>query len=314
MSSHLFADTPHALKLIEDFEGYAQVNAPIAFGATKLPLILFSHGLGDPPVFYTSLLEDLASHGYIVIAVQHTYGCEPALLAHDKIVPMPIELAEFYKERVGSLEQALDHEHDIWTEDLLYVIDFLKKTEHADACANLCDAIDFDNIGIFGHSFGGSAATTLSRISDDVKAVADLDGVLWGSYWTESLVKPALFIMAGTLPTEDELLAAGFSLDQWERIMARSPQPLFEQAQCDAFYITIKSAEHMTFNDLYHLKNIGKPGDVSYENDMKLTRSLLQDFFDTYLKGKEPKLHELIKQNCENVIFQERQQLLIQSF
>lgn len=46
-------------------------HAQIARRGGPFPLLLFSHGLGGSPYDYSIQLEDLASHGYVVAAVEH---------------------------------------------------------------------------------------------------------------------------------------------------------------------------------------------------------------------------------------------------
>jgi hypothetical protein len=48
-------------------------DAPIAPCKQRFPLLLFSHGWGNPTFLYTAELEDIVSHGYIVVAVDHPY-------------------------------------------------------------------------------------------------------------------------------------------------------------------------------------------------------------------------------------------------
>ena len=50
---------------------YAEV--PLANERDQYPVLLFSHGLQAPVEFYSAFLEELASHGYIIFAIQHTY-------------------------------------------------------------------------------------------------------------------------------------------------------------------------------------------------------------------------------------------------
>lgn len=40
----------------------------------RLPLLLFSHGLGGVPEIYTSVLQEVVSHGFVVLAVNHADG------------------------------------------------------------------------------------------------------------------------------------------------------------------------------------------------------------------------------------------------
>jgi hypothetical protein len=48
-------------------------NATIASGPSRFPLLVFSQGGGMPSFFYTSQIEELVSHGYIVASIEHTY-------------------------------------------------------------------------------------------------------------------------------------------------------------------------------------------------------------------------------------------------
>lgn len=46
-------------------------QAPILDNNEKFPLIILSHGLGGNRTTYTTICSDLASHGYIVAAMEH---------------------------------------------------------------------------------------------------------------------------------------------------------------------------------------------------------------------------------------------------
>lgn len=52
---------------------HAVENAPFARRAGPSPVLVFSHGFGNLSRTYTAQLEDLASHGYVVAAIAHTY-------------------------------------------------------------------------------------------------------------------------------------------------------------------------------------------------------------------------------------------------
>jgi len=53
------------------FPTHGQLGAPVVAG--RHPLVLFSPGLGFNAALYTAIVEDLASHGYIVAAIDHTF-------------------------------------------------------------------------------------------------------------------------------------------------------------------------------------------------------------------------------------------------
>ena len=133
----------------------------------RVPLVLFSHGLGGCALQSLFLTEELARHGYVVAAPDH----------NDAVC------------RIGSDEHNFGNmrtdqsflEPDRWTErsqrdrllDLRTVIDLVEKD------TQLGPAADVQRIGIVGHSLGGYAAIGMaggwpSWKHTDVKAVLAL--------------------------------------------------------------------------------------------------------------------------------------------
>ncbi len=58
---------------ISTIRTHAYPDAPILHGKKKFPVLLFEPGFGELPFFYTTLIEDLASHGYVVAGTIPTY-------------------------------------------------------------------------------------------------------------------------------------------------------------------------------------------------------------------------------------------------
>src|SRR5439155_7103170 len=69
-------------------ETHAALDAPPLAGRSKLPLLLFSHGYTGLASAYTALLEDLASHGYVVLSVVHPYESVATTLSDGSIATM----------------------------------------------------------------------------------------------------------------------------------------------------------------------------------------------------------------------------------
>jgi predicted dienelactone hydrolase len=53
-------------------KSHAQENAPVANSPKTFPVVLFSPGANGSSFQYSSAIEDLVSHGYIVAAIEHT--------------------------------------------------------------------------------------------------------------------------------------------------------------------------------------------------------------------------------------------------
>ena len=58
---------PDIANAMADFAVYSQTNAPLLGGGARLPVLLFTPGLSWLATDYSVLLEDLASHGYVVV-------------------------------------------------------------------------------------------------------------------------------------------------------------------------------------------------------------------------------------------------------
>jgi predicted dienelactone hydrolase len=48
-------------------------GAPVARHRAPFPVVLYSAGAGEPRTWGTTLVQDLASRGYVVVTIDHTY-------------------------------------------------------------------------------------------------------------------------------------------------------------------------------------------------------------------------------------------------
>lgn len=182
-------------------------NAPLRTGE-KYPLIIFSHGLGAFRTIYSAIGIDLASHGFIVAAVEHRDGSASAtyyfknqsavergskswlylrtLKRGEGEFPLRNEqLQQRAKECSQALSLILDIDHGRPVTNVLDLEFDVKQ---------LKDSIDRDKIAVIGHSFGGS--TVIQTLS------------------------------------EDQRFRCGIALDAWmfpvaDEVYSRIPQPLF---------------------------------------------------------------------------------------
>lgn len=145
---------------------------------------------------------------------------------------------------------------------------------------------DFSAIGIFGHSFGGSAAIEAARQHDNFRAVVNLDGFLFGSNWNKPFKTPSLFVAAEKKLTHKDALKAGLTREQCDSLLARCSSKIFDQLKDNSFYVTVKNADHATFVDSKLIKSPLSEKRTDPVKGIKITRALLVDFFDHYLKNK----------------------------
>jgi hypothetical protein len=144
---------------------HAFVDAPIATELAPCPVVLPSPS-GFSPLLLTALAEQLASTGYVVVGVNHTYETAVTAFADGRVVPMdPAALGGALGPQVGPPDAAFRRRADVCRYkacDLSSVTDHLARL--AGGAAGLsAEGLDVGRLGAFGHSFGGNAALEWCR-------------------------------------------------------------------------------------------------------------------------------------------------------
>lgn len=122
-----------------------------ASGDGPLPLIVFSHGLGGSRDGYEYLGRHWAGHGYVSVHLQHK-GSD-AEVWRGKANPM-----ESMREAVLDVRNALDRPLDVH-----FAVDQVLRLNHEEG--PLKGRIDFDRLGIAGHSFGAHTALAVAGLT-----------------------------------------------------------------------------------------------------------------------------------------------------
>ena len=192
----------------------AIADAPRAEGA--FPLMLFSPGLGGVRTQNSAWAEDLASHGYIVAAVDHPYDSAAVVLEDGTVIASTLRTTGNDKRD----QRIADDLASIRADDLIATLDRLE-TE-----------LDVDGVATAGHSIGGAAAILAAARDDRVDAVVDLDGLPRGG-------RPSVPILA--------LVAGGGtgSADSDARYDAALTEVL---ATCGK-RVVVQGAQHLSFTD-----------------------------------------------------------------
>ena len=162
--------------------GTIQTNAydapPMPPGRTKFPVLIFSPGGQAPVLAYQLQLEELASHGYVVFALEH--GTDSALIIRPDRTMLP------YVSRrppdpvptVAYLEAVRD-EAIRRTADIVFSLNQISLLAKQPGSV-LRNRLDLSRIGVFGHSAGGQAAIRACQIDARVRACLNQDGEMFG--------------------------------------------------------------------------------------------------------------------------------------
>jgi dienelactone hydrolase len=164
-------------------------------------------------------IAELASHGYVVVGLNHTYETAVTVFADGRIIPMnPDAVADVLGPQTGPHEERFRQRAavcDYKAADLASVADRLAKRA-VDAVGPLGGRVDLDRLGAFGHSFGGNAALEWCRNDQRCLAAANLDGALWTEVGRVGLNRPVLQVLAEHpefARSGSEAVAAGVATD-----------------------------------------------------------------------------------------------------
>ena len=159
---------------------FKELDAQPEPASVARPVVIISSGFGSYLEFSTTLMERIASYGYVVIAVQTGVAAEAA-------VETPTEAMR--DARMAQMASALDY------------LDDPNLTE-------LVGPIDLDRVALGGHSYAGSIAFNMALVDERVSAVFDLDGSLFDAAQTASAPIPSLVLCAMGGSAHDERIAS----------------------------------------------------------------------------------------------------------
>jgi hypothetical protein len=174
---------------------HALSEPPLVSDGARHPILLFSPAFGLPRQFYAGLLENLASHGYVVVAISHLDDTAPVELPNGAMVP----LGPFASGAPTTAD--LDAHVALWATDQAFVLDRVKQLDDCDDLNIFTSRLDLTRVGVFGDGFGGAAAITLGQTDARVRAIADLGGFVYGPARTATapLVAPLLVVDFGAV-------------------------------------------------------------------------------------------------------------------
>ena len=237
------------------------------------PVVIISHGWGGFMNLHTDLAEELASRGYIVVSIDHTYGSVATLLDNQTVyqdkdaLPSRDETDDF-----------LDYANQLvytYAGDVSFMLDYIE-TLNDDSESFLNNKLDLDHIGLLGHSTGGGADVAVALNDIRIAAVIGLDAwvePILSSEIEKGLSMPSLFLRSESWEEGPN------NIDLYDVINSSSDASLYQ----------IDGTTHADFSMAYMfsplMSTIGYTGSLETDYLVDMQKEMMNNFFDFHLKN-----------------------------
>ncbi|MEU1669017.1 dienelactone hydrolase family protein [Streptomyces sparsogenes] len=253
-------------------------NASVAGGGGRFPVVLFSPGSGGTRTQNTAWAEELASHGYVVAALDHPYDSAAVVLTDGRTI---------HTKTVSTGDRDKDDKlAAAWTAvraaDLSFVLTQLDRLGRGEITDPLTGHLDTSRVAVTGHSMGGAAALQAARQDHRFDAVIDLDGYPHGPT-SPSLDQPVLALTQAITPGTDP------------RYIPRLVKTL-KSSTATSYRLTIPGAAHLTFMDgpLYLPPVPSMVGSLGRTESPHVVAATTLAFLDTTLRHKPGDLADVL--------------------
>ena len=256
------------------------------------PVVIMRAGGGALTTDFTTLAEDLASHGYVVVGFDAPYRTAVVVLPDGRVLVRP-PTANPENLAAADRDRLINKLLPMWSDDTKFVVDQLDRLNTADPSGRFTGRLDMRRLGMFGHSFGGATALQFCHDDSRCKAGIDIDGAPHGSVVKDGLAQPFLFLLSdhGDLSAPD----ARAVLADIESIYNRLPN--------GRLLLAIRGANHFSFSDQILLKSQYVirllqllQGGLGGRRGLAITTAYVHTFFDVYLQNAPASVLDNLRQ------------------
>ena len=287
---------------VDGLRSHAVTDAELAGGPARWPVLILSPS-GFPPLLLSGLAEGLASSGYVVAGINHTFETTVTAFSDGRVLPAnPAAIGGALGPQTGSHDEVFAGRADVCrykVRDVAFVADQLAQLD-AESGGRFERRLDLRRLGAAGHSFGGNAAVEWMRQDPRCRAAVNLDGAVWTEVGEVGVERPVLQLLADhpefALPPDDAVRMGiapstgwfeaekAIMFDGWRRIHERATP---------GYTVRIGGATHLSFMDVPNLPVVDgsvvttmlAATTIDPQRMQHLTVEVVRAFLDRHLAG-----------------------------
>jgi dienelactone hydrolase len=166
--------------------------APATGIEARWPVVVYSHGWAGFASIQSDLAERLASEGFVVLALDHTYGAAVTTFPDGTVAPQdPAALPDQDDVGAAASDAAATQLEATFADDVAFLLDDLEGGNGPTVLPG--DDLALDRVGLVGHSTGAGATVWLCLVDDRCAGLVGFDP------WVEP-VPPGLLVNGLAVP------------------------------------------------------------------------------------------------------------------
>ena len=258
-------------------------NAPVNPDG-PFPVFFFSHGWSARSSSHGTFLSNLASHGYIVVGLNHPFLGKVALASG--------QVTEPNDSQFENQEQA----NYFYADDVIFAIDQLAALNGAAQNGRFAGTLDLGRVAAGGHSSGFPAVSGAAVRDDRIEALISFDAGVPKIVRREGLEVPILLVRADT-STYTDLFFRGENVHPKGTIY---DVDFFRVHRGDFYDLVIDGTTHNSVYDEYIFAENDAERELSIRNHEIIARYAVA-FLDHYLNGASSALLDVEAEDPEHV-------------
>jgi pimeloyl-ACP methyl ester carboxylesterase len=284
----------------------AVLSELLANDTPHFPVLIFLEGLNGYRQMNTFQVEQLVSHGYIVVAIDQPYtaasvsfpdGDEASVVSLDQMKPL-IHQSYAPSQRAPVLNGKVLDKGIIpyLSQDVVFTINQLTAINDSDPTGMFSGRLDLQRIGVFGVSLGGIVVGDACRIDPRLRACLVMDAPMTTDVAMAGLTQPAMWMTrdAETMRLERRRSGGWSELDISEH--QTTMRAAFHNAHSQSYFVEVPGMFHVNLTDIPYwsplCQRLGITGPIDKRRAHRIINDYSLAFFDKALRDMPSELLE----------------------
>ncbi len=291
-------------------------SAPVAPDTPNYPVLIFLTGIFGFRQSNTFQIENLVSHGYIVVGIDQPYTAASVVFpdGHQITGWTHAQMDPFTNQSLSPVEPAptlnglalKNGNMPYLAQDVSFTLDQLTALNRADPNGILTGRLDLQRVGTFGVSLGAMVASEACYRDSRLKACLMMDAAMPADVVQAGLRQPSMWL---TRPASDMRLENWKASDITQTL--NTMQAVFNREPAgDGYYVSVPGMFHVNFTDAPYFTPLGPllgfTGPINAQRGFDIVNAYSLAFFDQHLEGRPAALLDGPSKQYPEVIFSSR--------